>query len=92
MKLKKAGIITKIVVIALALFAAITIIINNERTNQVKAQTEAYRQESMELEIENAELNYSVEHSGEDEAIADIAHDDLDLVGADEKVFYDSGN
>ena len=92
MKLKKAGIITKIVVVVLALYAIVMLITLTGKTAQVKAQKEALRQQAMELEIENAELEYSIEHSGEDDTIADIAHDEMDLIGPDEKVFYDSGN
>ena len=92
MKLKKAGIITKIVVIVLALYAVIMLIILTGKSAQVKAQKEALRQQAMELEIENAELEYSIEHSGEDSTVADIAHDEMDLVGANEKVFYDTGH
>lgn len=91
MKLKKAGIITKIVIIVLAVYAVVMIVKLTGKTSQLKAQKEALRQQAMEIEVKNAELEYSIEHIGEDDTVADIAHDQ-GLVGADEKVFYDSGN
>jgi cell division protein FtsB len=40
----------------------------------------------------NAELEYDIEHAGDDETIEEIARIKLGLVKAGEKIFYDVGN
>lgn len=92
MKLKKAGIITKIVILILFVYAAVTLVSLMGKTAQQNAESEALRQQAAELEIHNAELEYAVDNSTDDDVIADIAHKELGLVGSDEKVFYDSNN
>ncbi len=92
MKLKKAGIITKLVVIALLIYGLITLVVLVGKISDVNAEQDLLRQEAQELEIRNAELDYVIEHSTEDDVISDIARDELGLVEPDEQVFYDSDN
>lgn len=92
MKLKKAGIITKIVILFLVVYAVVTIVSLQGKTSAVRAEQDALRQEIAELEINNAELEYAIENKDNDDVIAGIARDELGLIGPDEKVFYDSSN
>ena len=92
MKLKKAGIITKIVVIALLVYGFVTLVVLMGKIDDVKAEQDLLRQEAQDLEIRNAELDYAIEHSTDDEVISDIARDELGLVDPEDKVFYDSDN
>lgn len=92
MKLKKAGIITKIVVIALLVYGLIMLAVLVGKINEVRAEQDLLRQEAQSLEIRNAELDYAIEHSTDDSVISDIARDELGLVESDEQVFYDSDN
>lgn len=92
MKLKKAGIITKIIVLVLVVYAAVTIVRLQGKTSLVRAEQDSLRQKIAELEINNAELQYAIDNSTDDDVIAGIARDELGLVGPDEKVFYDSSN
>ena len=92
MKLKKAGIITKIVILVLVVYAVVTIVSLQGKTSAVRAEQDALRQEIAELEINNAELEYAIENKDNDDVIAGIARDELGLIGPDEKVFYDSSN
>ena len=92
MKLKKAGIITKIVVIALLIYGLVTLVVLSGKIGDIKAEQNLLRQEAQELEIRNAELDYAIEHSTDDDVISDIARDELGLVQPDEQVFYDSDN
>jgi len=92
MKLKKAGIITKIVVIALLIYGLVTLVVLSGKIGDIKAEQNLLRQEAQELEIRNAELDYAIEHSTDDDVISDIARDELGLVHPDEQVFYDSDN
>lgn len=92
MKLKKASIITKIIVIVLLAYGLITLTVLAGKIGDVQAEQDLLRQQAQDLEIHNAQLEYSIEHSTEDDVIADIAKDELGLVGSDEQVFYDSDN
>ena len=92
MKLKKAGIITKTVIIALLVYGLVTLAVLVGKIDDVRAEQDILRSEAQELEIRNAELDYAIEHSTDDEVISDIARDELGLVESDEKVFYDSDN
>jgi len=92
MKLKKAGIITKIVIIAIVIYASVTLISLRRQIADASARQETLQQQIAEMEAANAELEYALEHSSDEDVLAGIARDELGLVGADEKVFYDNGN
>ena len=92
MKLKKASIITKISVFALVIFAGVTIVSIKSKTNDKTAENDALQQQINDMEVQNAELQYKVENSDDDDVLADVARDELGYVGPGEKVFYDSDN
>ena len=92
MKLKKASIITKIIVFALVIFACVTIVSIKSKTNDKTAENDALQQQINDMEVQNAELQYKVENSDDDDVLADVARDELGYVGPGEKVFYDSDN
>mgnify|MGYP005814097693 CR=1 FL=1 len=92
MRLEKASIITKIIVFALVIFAAVTIVSMKAKTNDKYAENDALKQQINDMEVQNAELQYKVENSDDDDVLADVARDELGLVGPGEKVFYDSDN
>lgn len=92
MKLKKAGIITKLVILVIIIYTVVSLVSIMGKTLDVLSERDALRKKAAELEIHNAELEYAVNNSTDDDVIADIARDELGLVGSDEKVFYDSNN
>ena len=92
MRLKKASIITKIIVFALVIYAAVTLVSLNSKIHDTKAEQDALQQQINEMEVQNAEQPYKVENSDDDDVLADVARDELGLVGPGEKVFYDSDN
>ena len=92
MKLKKASIITKIIVFALVIFAGVTIVSIKSKTNDKTAENDALQQQINDMEVQNADLQYKVENSDDDDVLADVARDELGYVGPGEKVFYDSDN
>lgn len=87
MKIKKAGFLTKLVVLALLIYMA-TALLNMQ--GQIKdAQLE---QESLSRQVavqtqENAELSDAVQNNDDPARIEDIARDKLGLAAPGEKVF-----
>jgi cell division protein FtsL len=91
MKLKRAGLITKIVVFVLIVYSAVTLIGLKTKIDSLQDKKDALQQEVTDKEISNAALEYELAHSDDDDTIADIARDELGLVAPGEIVFYDSG-
>ena len=88
MKVKKASLLTKIVILALLIGVATTLLnlqnklaVAQEDLAQAQAEVAAQRQV-------NADLSDAVENSGDPERQADIARDKLGLVTPGEYVFY----
>lgn len=89
MKLKRASMFTKIVIVALALYAVISLVSVRARVDEAKQQREALQTQVTEMTQENAELQYQIDHGSDDQTIEEIARDKLGLVLPGEKIFYD---
>jgi len=89
LKLKRAGILTKLIIVALALYAVVTLISVRDRAQEAEATRAELATEQAALTQKNAELEYQIEHSEDDETIEEIARDKLGLVLPGEKIFYD---
>ncbi len=92
MKFKKAGIITKIVIAALLVYAVVSLVTVRSKTAALNAQTQQLQQQVTDMTQSNAELEYKIEHSEDAETIEEIARDKLGLVKPGEKIFYDMSN
>ena len=92
MKLKRAGPVIRIVILALIVYAAISIVTTKGKIEQAQQDLVAVRQQVNAVRQENAGLEYSLEHAGDDETIESIAREKLGLVMPGEKIFYDVGN
>ena len=90
MKLKRAGIITWIIIIALVVSLSVMLINRKNQIDDLRQRREALQQEVTDKEITNAALEYELDHQHDDDTIADIARDELGLVSPGEIVFYDS--
>jgi cell division protein DivIC len=91
-KLKRAGIITKAVILALAVYAVISLISLNAQVTEARKVRDETQAEVERLNQSNAELEYEISHSDDPETIEDIARDKLGLVMPGEKIFYDVSN
>ena len=87
MKLKKAGLITKLVIVILVVYAAVSLIRVHDQIEAAKSQQEELTQQAQELELENAAMEYALENQDEDSVKAEIARDKLGLVYPDEEIF-----
>lgn len=92
MKFEKAGIITKIVIAALLVYAVVSLVTVRSKTAALNAQTQQLQQQVTDMTQSNAELEYKIEHSEDADTIEEIARDKLGLVKPGEKIFYDMSN
>lgn len=92
MKLKRSSIFTKIVILALILYAAISLSTTKSRIASAEEDRLVLQAKVDAMLQENAELEYDIAHAGDPETIAEIARTKLGLVKPGEKIFYDVSN
>ncbi|MBP1736631.1 MAG: hypothetical protein H6Q60_512 [Oscillospiraceae bacterium] len=92
MKFKKAGMVTKIVIVTLFIFLTTTLLGLRSQVQQLKQEQEEAANQVEEQTRVNAELSDSIENSSDPERIQAIAREKLGLVEPGEIVFYDSDN
>jgi cell division protein FtsB len=90
MKLKRAGIITKIVIFALIVYASVTLINLRAQIDAARTQQLTLKEQVTQKEALTAELQYKIDHSDDKDIIADVARNDLGYVEPGEKVFLPS--
>ncbi len=92
MKLRRSGIFTSLVILALLIYACVSLWGMRQRL-QDAAQLEAeLQQEVTALESQNASLQYAIENAEDPEVIAGVARDKLGLVMPDDRIFRDGGH
>ena len=91
MKFKKASIFTKLVIAALMVYALISLVVVHQRTAQLQDRAAALQQSS-EMTQSNAELQYQIDHSDDDDMRESVAREKLGLVKPGEKIFYDTSD
>ena len=91
MKLRRSGVLTKIIVFALIIYAVVSLISLRGRIEEARKELTETRRLVAEKEFSNAELKYEIENHDDPDVIADIARSALGLVLPGEIVFYDSG-
>lgn len=89
MKFKRSGIVIKIVILALILYAAISLVTTKGKISQALTDQQQLQKQLDEVLQENAGLKYDIEHAGDDETIEEIARSKLGLVKPGEKIFFD---
>ena len=92
MKLIRSSLIMKIVILALIVYAAISLSNTRGRITRAEADRSLLRARVEAARQENAELQYDIDHAGDPETIASIARAKLGLVMPGEKIFYDVSN
>ena len=89
MRRSRSKIITKIIVIALVIYAGISLFTLRGRIEATREELANVKRRVVEMEIFNSELEYEIEHYNEPDVIAGIARANLGLVLPGEIVFYD---
>ena len=87
MRIKKAGLLTKLVVLALLAATAIGLLNVRNQILQAQAEKEALERQVAQQAQTNADLADAVENSGDPDRQEDIARSKLGLVSPGEKVF-----
>lgn len=90
MKLKRAGIITWIIIIALVVSLSVMLINKINQINERREQVDDLSHAIVDKEITNADMQYKLDHKDDDDVIEDFAREELDMVKPGEIVFYDS--
>ena len=84
---KKAGILTKLVVLALLVYLATSLLDLQGKLRQTQAERDSLSRQVAEQTQINADLAEDIADPDDPECIADIARDKLGLVVPGEKVF-----
>ena len=92
MRLRKSSLITKLVILALMVYAVATIMTLQPQINALNAEREKLSAEVADVEQENLELQEDIAAMDTDEAVIEIARERLNLMEDGEMVFIDSGN
>ena len=89
MKLKKAGIITKAVIIALVIYALTSLVTVRGRVAEAEREKQALEEQVSQILQSNGELQHQIDRGAQEEAIEEIARNKLGLVYPGERIFYD---
>ncbi len=91
-KTKKAGILTKIVVLGLLVYLATVLLSLNGQIAAAEAERDAVQSQVAAQTQRNADLSEDLAHADDPAKQEDIAREKLDLVVPGEKVFIDVTN
>ena len=79
--------LTKVLLVALLIYAAATLVTMCGKINAAQEERQVLEQKVEQLEAENSELEYAIGNADSQKVIEDIARADLGLVYPGEKVF-----
>lgn len=91
MRIARAGLLTKILILVLLIAVAVSLLELNVRIEQAHAQKDLLEQQVAAQTQINADLTDAIEHSDDPDRIADVAREKLGLVSPGEIVFYSMG-
>lgn len=92
MRVARAGLLTKIVILAMLIAVAISLLELNSRVEQASAERESLARQVAAQTQTNADLSEAIENSGDPDWIEEAARDRLGLVRQGEIVFYSMGD
>lgn len=92
MKIKRASLVIKIVIVAIILYAGINLVTTKTQVSEARERRDALQIEVDNTMKTNLELEYAINHSDDEETLEDIARNKLGLVEPGEKIFYDVSN
>ena len=90
MRLCRSSLITKLVILAVMLYAIVTIVTLQPKINALKSEKEALSEEVSVLQQSNLELQEDLAKLGTDASVTKIARERLNLVSDGEVIYIDS--
>jgi cell division protein FtsL len=92
MKLKRSGILTKLVVLGLLVYILVSYARMQLRIGEAEETKTSLQAEVRTLAVGNAALEYEISHCQDPETIEKVAREKLGLVLPGEIIFYDMGD
>lgn len=92
MRFVRSSLVTKILVLALAAYAVVTLVSLQSQLQEKTAEEAALAGEVTAMEQENQRLQQAIDNLDTDEGVEAVARQKLGLVKKNETVFYDVGN
>lgn len=92
MRLRKSSLITKLIILAVMVYAIVTVVTLQTKINQMRATREELTRQVAAAEQDNLKLENEIANLDTDEAIKAIARERLNLVEDGEMIFVDSSN
>ncbi len=90
MRLCKSSLITKLIILAVMIYAIVTIVSLQPKIDELDEQKVAIESEIAQLQQENLALQEDISALGTDEATIEIAKERLNMVEADEIIYIDT--
>ncbi|MGM9593846.1 MAG: septum formation initiator family protein [Candidatus Onthomonas sp.] len=92
MKFKQSGFLSKVVVLVLLVFVAITLLNVRGEVKDAQQQLEVYQAAVDEQQQVNAALEENIANSSDPDTVLDVAKDKMGLLEPGEVIFYDTTN
>lgn len=92
MRFTRSSLVTKILVLVLVIYAAVTLVSLQGQLQEKNAEADALAGQVTAIEQENQRLEQAIENLDTDEGVEAVARQKLGLVKKNETVFYDVGN
>ena len=92
MKFKQSSFLSKVVVLMLLVFVAITLLNVRGEVKDAQQQLEVYQAAVDEQQQVNAALEENIANSSDPDTVLDVAKDKMGLLEPGEVIFYDTTN
>lgn len=92
MKRRGVSLLTFVVIAGLIVYAIFALSNMRAKLNEADKSRSELEQRAAEIQEENADLQYAIDHQEDPDTIEDIAREKLGLVNPDERIYYDSGD
>lgn len=92
MKLKRSSFLSKVVVLILLVFVAITLLNVRGEVKDAQQQLETYQAAVDAQQQVNAALEENIANSSDPDTVLDVAKDKMGLLESGEVIFYDTTN
>lgn len=90
MRLKKTSLLTKLLLLAVVVYALITLVSLQDRIQAAKEDVSALEEQVVYAEQENVQVRQDLDDLGSDRSVKAIARSRLGMVEVGEIVFYDA--